>query len=85
MILIDPCWTIRQERAGLLDELRQERADDKYDNAADEYGDGLLWAALPFLQDDSPYVREHHVQCHEDAERQGVHGTVGLEERAAEA
>ena len=53
---------------------------DEDGNAADEDGNGLLRTALPLLQDDAPDVGEHHVQRHEDAERQRVHRASRLEE-----
>ena len=71
-------------RYWLPDELWQETADDEDDDAANEHGNGLLRASLPLLEDDAPDVGEHHVQGHEDAERQGVHRAAGLEERAAQ-
>ena len=55
----------------LADELGQETGDNQNDDAHHEHPDGLGAAALPLFQDDTPYIREHHIQGHEDAEGEG--------------
>ena len=49
----------------------QEATDNQYHNATNKNGNRLVGATLPFLEDDTPYVRERNVQRHEYAERQG--------------
>ena len=60
--------------------LWQEARDDEHHDAEDEHGNGLGRAALPFLQDDAPYVGEHHVERHEDAEGERHEGRRLVEE-----
>ena len=64
-------------------QLWQEAGYDEYHDAADQYGNGLLRTALPLLEYDAPDIGEHHVECHQDAERQRVHRAASLEERAS--
>ena len=55
----------------MLYQLWQETGNNQDNDAKDEHGNGLGRTSLPFLQDNAPYIGEHHVECHEDAERQG--------------
>ena len=61
--------------------LWEEAGYDEYHDAADQYGNCLLGTTFPLFEYDAPDIGEHHVECHEDAERQRVHRTTSLEER----
>ena len=67
-----------------LHELWQEAGDNQDDDANHQGHDGLLRTTLPFLQNDAPYVGEHHVECHQDAEGECHEGGGLCEESLAQ-
>ena len=57
--------------AEAVDYRRQEGRDNQHCDTCNQHADSLAGTSLPLLEDDTPYIAERYIQCHEDAEREG--------------